>query len=123
MTAETKKLNDRDIQGIGCQCHALRSTHLLVFPLPIKSRWVLNAPSAIPVVPCITTERVISEFLSYPKIHFLKPCHSTNYTFQKEQCYITENYIPDQRTRIKTDKVLKEQQTSNFYQRYPKSFF
>lgn len=42
MTAETKDLDDRDIRDAGCQCHALRSTHLLVFSLPITSIWVLK---------------------------------------------------------------------------------
>lgn len=53
-------------------CHALKITHLLVFPLPITHIWVLSALSTIPVVPCINTIWIISEFLPYPKIHFFE---------------------------------------------------
>lgn len=65
VTAETKTIDDRDIWGIGCQCHTIRNTHLLVFPPPITSMWVLAAPFALPPVPYIFNNWVIAEFFPY----------------------------------------------------------
>lgn len=75
MTAETKNVGNRDIRGTACRGYALRSTHLLTLSLPITSGWVLTAPYTVPTVPCITTKWVVSEFLPYSKIHFLKLYH------------------------------------------------
>lgn len=42
--AEIKNLDDREICGIGCQCHALRSTHLLCSLCPLHLPGYLLSP-------------------------------------------------------------------------------